>query len=590
MPAPEDVSSESIEPRTLEAFALANDRAAATTKKLEKQAALAAYLRSLDDEDDLADATRFAAGQAFGAGDERVLGASSAMVRDVIGVMFSLPPADWSRRTRTAGETGEAMGLLWAEAVTPGDVPTDRPLVLGDLRETFDALSRVGKADLKRDLLRDLFARIRLPREAAYVGKIIGGDLRTGVREGVLHAAIAEAFDREFDAVRRAVLLVGDLGEVSVMARRDRLGQARFKLFHPISFMLASPMETADDAAKAIDGGAFLAEDKLDGIRAQVHKEGDGALARVAIFTRTLDRIDESFPDIVAHARTLPGDWLIDGEIVAFDDERRQALPFAIVQKRLGRKAPPASVMRQNPCRLVAFDLLYAAGDPLLDTPLATRKARLVELLDDSDQVLPLPSRAVTTAEEIEQAFEAARAARNEGLILKDSQSTYAPGRRGRAWLKLKTHLPTLDVVVTAAEYGHGKRRDVLSDYTFAVWDQSQDPPELVNIGKAYSGVTDEEIAELTETFLDLAIEQYGRVYKVRPTIVFEVAFDAIQESKRHNSGLALRFPRIKRIRRDRKADDADTLARAREIFEHEQNFNRVEPASPESQQMTLFD
>ncbi|MEL7237569.1 MAG: hypothetical protein AAGK78_01810, partial [Planctomycetota bacterium] len=282
------------DPESLEAFALANDTAAATTKKLDKQAALATYLRGIEHEDTLADATLFCAGQAFGAGDERVLGASGAMMRDVVCPMFSLPPADWGRRRRVAGETGEAMATLWEEAVNPANVPTDRPLQLGDLRETFDALARASSQDLKRDLIRDLLARVRLPREAAYVGKIIGGDLRTGVRDGVLHAAIAEAFGREFDDVRRAVLLVGDLGEVAVIAKRDRLTSAKFKLFHPISFMLATPIETAAEMEKAIDGQSFVAEHKLDGIRMQIHKQGTGALARVAMFTRTMDHAEES--------------------------------------------------------------------------------------------------------------------------------------------------------------------------------------------------------------------------------------------------------------------------------------------------------
>ena len=639
-------------PTTLSAFAAANDAAAATTKKLAKQAALAEYLRALDDAD-LPRAVRFAAGRAFANTDERVLGVSGAAVRDVIVAVFELPEGDWHARTVRNGEAGEAMAELWQEQIDPRDA--DRwegrpPLTLGDLQEVWDALAAVGQQETKRDLLRDLFVRLRTPREAAYAGKIIFGDLRTGVREGVLHAAVAEAFGREFAAVRRAILLVGDVGEVALLAKHDALGSAEFKLFHPLSFMLASPVETAQEAAQAFDfdegrtpeteadaatatgscdltgrsparanddglrpvrsrlpvaaseaSTYYLAEHKLDGIRAQVHKQGD---SKVAIYTRTMDRTDAGFPDVVAQVSTLPGDWLLDGEIVPYDDATGQVLPFATIQKRLGRKDPSAAILKKYPCRFVAFDCLYRDGRTLLDAPLTERRAELVALTGGSREVLTGVATPVATADDVQRAFDASRGARNEGLILKDPQSPYAPGRRGKHWLKLKTHLPTLDVVVTAAEHGHGKRRNHLSDYTFAVW--TADPAEdesakLVNVGKAFSGVTDAEIEQLTTLFLSIQTGKFGRVYTVEPKVVFEVAFDAIQESKRHAGGFALRFPRIKRIRWDRSPASADRLERVREIHDHEQNFNRVAPAPPEgeeptrvenheeSQQMSLF-
>ena len=571
---------------SLSAFAAANDAAAATTKKLEKQSVLAAYVATLGDLD-LPLAVRYAAGRAFAATDERVLGVSSAAFRDVIVPLFDLD--DWRERTVRNGEVGEALAELWEERVDPRDVPGE-PLALNDLRETFDALARVGQQETKRDLVRDLLARVRTPREAAYVGKIIFGDLRTGVREGVLVGAVAEAFDREAEAVRRALLLNGDLGDVALLARQNRLGDARFRLFHPIGFMLANPQETAADAAKTVAATerSWVAEHKLDGIRAQIHKEGVGDLARVSIYSRTLDRIDDGFPDIVRQVRKLPGDWLLDGEIVPYDEVAGEVTAFANLQRRLGRKDPSAKVLQQFPARFVAFDLLYRDGEPLIDLPLSERRAKLMDLAEQSTAILTLDAPAVATAPEIEAAFEAARSARNEGLILKDPTTAYLPGRRGKAWVKLKTHLPTLDVVVTAAEHGHGKRRKHLSDYTFAVWKDDA----LVNIGKAFSGVTDEEIEQLTELFLSIQTARHGRVYTVKPQVVLEVAFDAIQESRRHKGGFALRFPRIKRIRWDRSPESADRLARVREIFEHDQNFNRPAVATPveqEDPQLSLF-
>ncbi len=587
----------------LAAFAAANDAAAATTKKLAKQSALAGYLRSLSD-DDLALAARFASGSPFAATDERVLGVSGAAVSAVIMEMFGLDGSEWGDLLRRNGEVGEAMAQLWQERVDPRDPERfdpvhSPPLSLTDLQETWDTLARVGQQEAKRDLLRDLFARVRTAREAAYAGKIIFGDLRTGVREGVLHAAVAEAFDRDLAAVRRAMLLLGDVGEVAVLARHDRLAEARFKLFHPIGFMLAGVVETPAEAAEAIGKGAatgapgtappetaraakpWLAEHKFDGIRAQVHRAPDDqGGVRVAIYTRTMDRVDESFPEVVAQAAEVEGEWLLDGEIVPYDAEAGVVLPFAMLQKRLGRKAPGPDVLEHYPCRFVAFDLLYVDGQVQLDQPLHERRAALARLLSDQDGVLLSAASPVRTVEEVELAFDEARRSRNEGLVMKDPDSLYTPGRRGGAWIKLKTHLPTLDVVVTAAEHGHGKRRDVLSDYTFAVWDRApaEDGAQLVNVGKAFSGVTDAEIDQLTELFLSIQTGVHdGRYYTVRPQVVLEVAFDAIQKSERHASGFALRFPRIKRIRWDRAPETADRIERVREIFEHEQNFNRNE-------------
>lgn len=581
-------------PALLADFAAVNDRASATTKKLEKQQHLADYLRRLNDAD-LPTAVRFAGGRAFATTDDRVLGVSGATIRDVIPALLSIDFADWYARILRNGEVGQAMRELWREMVEPTTVETPA-LTLADLAEAFDALARIGKQETKRDLLRDLFVRIQTPDEAAYVGKIIFRDLRTGVREGVLLAAVAEAFGRPADGVRRANLLVGDLGDVALLAKHDQLADAHFRLFHPIAFMLANAQRNAIEAASTIGttGRLWLAEHKLDGIRAQVHRQGEGEQSRIAFYSRTMDRIDDSFPDLVGHVRTLSGDWLLDGEIVPYDDAARTVTAFANVQKRLGRTKPSLKIQSQYPLRFVAFDLLYRDGVNYLDQPLTQRRAAMLDLLSMSTEVLTLEVTELSDVAQINIAFESARLARNEGLILKDPTSPYLPGRRGKAWLKLKTHLPTLDVVVTAAEHGHGKRRNHLSDYTFAVWsDDPQTRGELVNIGKAFSGVTDDEIEKLTELFLSISTGGNDRVYSVKPQVVFEVAFDAIQSSKRHKSGFALRFPRIKRIRWDRSPESADRLERVREIFEGERNFNRAVTPAPvkgDDPQLTLFD
>ena len=588
-------------------FAAANDLAAGTTKKLEKQARLAAYLRTPDSDADLRRAVHYAGGHAFAATDERTTGVSGATFAAVVISRFNLDSADWHARSIKHGEAGEALADLFA--TQPPDAAGD-PLALADLAATFDALADTGNFEAKKSILRAALDRLRTPREAAYFAKILFGDLRTGVREGVLQAAVAEAFTRDLPAVQRAQLLVGDLGEVAQLARHDRLADARFTLFHPVQFMLATPVEDAAEAAARggirhqasgtseatpdarclMPDAFFTAEDKLDGIRAQVHKSA----GRLAIYTRTMDRADASFPDVLAALADLPGDFLLDGEIVPY--RGGVVLPFNHIQKRLGRKVLTPRMLADNPCVFIAFDCLYLDGRLVMDEPLTVRRETLKGLLDREQTSGVLMSQAtdVSTEAEIAEAFNRARANRNEGLVLKDPNSPYTPGRRGAAWLKLKGHLPTLDCVVTAAETGHGKRRNHLSDYTFAVWtaDPEDDGSKLVNVGKAFSGVTDVEIQQLTDLFREITLSQHGRVHVVKPQVVLEIACDSVQKSKRHASGYALRFPRIKRVRWDKKPEDADRLARVVELYEHDSNFGRVEAAAnPETPaEPTLFD
>jgi DNA ligase-1 len=331
-------------------------------------------------------------------------------------------------------------------------------------------------------------------------------------------------------------------------------------------------------------------EDKYDGIRAQAHcSKGE-----VRIFSRTRDEITESFPELPDALAGLPEDAILDGEIVAWSYEEgsanSRALPFSTLQQRLGRKQVSEKLMRQVPVAYLVFDILYAGGELLLEHPLLEREKVLDALLaaprkaptspriaggqarfdfggdvnQSNTRVIRAPVFQTSTPQELDQLFAAAQARGNEGLMIKDPESPYTPGRRGKAWLKLKRELATLDVVVTAVEYGHGKRIGVLSDYTFAV----RDGEKLVNIGKAYSGLTDVEIAELTHWFLEHTVEDQGFRLIVEPKIVLEVAFNNMMRSDRHESGYALRFPRIVRLRPDKSPEDADTIERAREIYE----------------------
>jgi DNA ligase-1 len=399
--------------------------------------------------------------------------------------------------------------------------------------------------------------------EGSYIVRILTGDLRIGLKEGMVAEAIAAAFDISLEDVRGAHMLLGDMGKTALLASQNNLGAATLRLFHPVQCMLASPETTATGAWARLAAGPqgidAWVEDKFDGIRAQLHAGEGGA----EIYTRDLRCVTGQFAELIRAGGTLRRAMILDGEIVAQGQGRK--LTFFDLQKRLGRSTEDDLFLEVNDVPVVfkAFDLLSLDGASQLGVPLERRRALLESLpLPSSWEVIP--KQEVKAIGELEAAFEAARHRGNEGLIIKDRQSLYTPGRRGTAWLKLKRAAATLDVVVVGAEGGHGKRSHVLSDYTFAVRDESTGA--LLTIGKAYSGLTDEEIEELTAHFTNSTLAQRGRYREVRPEIVLEIAFDSVQASSRHSSGLALRFPRIKAWRRDKAPTQIDTLGYARSL------------------------
>jgi DNA ligase-1 len=364
-------------------------------------------------------------------------------------------------------------------------------------------------------------------------------------------------------------MLAGDIGETAQLARDDRLDDAALALFHPIKFMLATPAEDADEIIARL-GSPVWVEDKYDGIRAQLHKSG----REVRLYSRDLHDVSGQFPEVVESAVDLPWDGILDGELLAYKDG--VVMPFQSLQARLGRKSPSAAIREEVPVIFVAFDVLGVGGggedevDPLLRVPLDERRARLatldLPLADEGGGFALSHLVSVDSADGLEAAFADARGRRNEGLMVKDPRSGYSPGRRGLGWLKMKKALATIDCVVVGVEVGHGKRHGVLSDYTFAVRDEEHD--RLVNIGKAYSGLTDAEIAEMTRWFEAHTLQQFGRYRQVEPSVVVEVAFDVIVRSNRHQSGFSLRFPRIARLRPDKSPDEIDTLETVRALYE----------------------
>jgi DNA ligase-1 len=567
-------------------LATACEAIAGTTKKLLKTGIVAEYLTSRTT-DEAAVSAVFLSGRAFPACEETTLQVGGRALWRIVAELSGSDEGKLTAAYRRHGDLGAVAGEVLPERAGQG-------LGVLEVEATFRQIAAARGPAAKAALVRDLISRAT-PLEAKYIVKIITGDLRIGLKESLVEEAIARAYGGESTGVLadvlanvlRANMLVGDLGETVRLASQGRLAEAKMRMFHPLGFMLASPIESAEDGLSYFADAAV--EDKYDGIRAQAHV-ADG---EVRFFSRTRDEITESFPELPDALAGLAQDAILDGEIVAWDSAAGRARPFSVLQQRLGRKKVSDKMLREIPVAFLVFDVLYAGGELVMDRPLRDRAGILDELLaganlnhrghrgaqrktgqgkltfgDEEETATPRIIRAAVfraaSAEELEELFAVAQERGNEGLMIKDLDSAYTPGKRGKSWLKMKRELATIDVVVTAVEYGHGKRVGVLSDYTFAVWNGDK----LENIGKAYSGLTDAEIAAMTQWFLDHTVEDRGFLRVVEPKIVLEVAFNNMMQSERHESGYALRFPRIVRLRPDKSPDEADTIERAREIYE----------------------
>jgi DNA ligase 1 len=536
---------------TLDRFAAVAEQIKATTKKLEKIELLRAYFAELDDVA-MPLAALYFTGRPFAQSDDRKMNLGWSVIRRAVLEATGLNEADFRQAYLRYSDSGDT-----AEALLTGRTKP-QPFTLVELETLLSTLSAAKGPVLKIGALRDRLSVIS-PLAAKYLVKILTGDLRIGLKEGLVEEAVAAAAGQSTEAVREANMLCGDLAEVARAARLGQIGRIQLRVFHPLQFMLASPEPTAEAIIERLGNEVWL-EEKYDGIRCQLHKQGK----RVELYSRDLHRISDQFPDLVRSVSGLDRDVIIDGELLAWKDGR--ALPFAELQKRLGRKGGDDFFLGEEiPVSISCYDLLWIDGRSVLKEPLSHRRALLEGLFPGAPGSLVLAPKSVgRTALDIEAAFVAARQRGNEGLMAKDPASPYTPGRRGLAWLKLKKAYATLDVVVVGVEYGHGKRRGVLSDYTFAVRDERSG--ELLTVGKAYSGLTDVEIAELTQYFMEHTVQDYGRYREVVPELVIEVAFDTIQPSTRHQSGYALRFPRIARIRRDKTVEEIDTLETCRRL------------------------
>jgi DNA ligase-1 len=591
-------------------FAEVCEALAKSPGKISKRSQIASFLRDIRDRDPHAGheaslAALYFAGTPFPENDTRVLNVGGRLLYNAVAEISQADDETMRATYRKYGDMGAAAGDLIVGS------SNEAPLEIADIEKAFSAIAKVGVQKAKLGLVKALLLRTRngeTPNvEAKALVKLVIGDMRIGVKQSLVEEAIAEAAEAPLEDVRRAIALTGNIFDVAIMAWSKTLNTAKMKLFHPLGFMLASPAASVEDATERFlkrealehpEGHAAKieaqVEDKYDGIRAQAHFGDASAKGKVAIFSRTRGDITKSFPELEELLAQADAPAILDGEILAWDFKNDRALPFSSLQTRLGRKKVTAELRKQAPVVFMAFDVLFADGALQIEEPLQTRRKILERIIEkekeaarkglrkmaprgqmdlfgggekdlnaNPERLRISPAFALNSAADLDRAYAVSRERGNEGVMLKALDSTYQPGRRGLSWIKLKRELATLDVVVTAAEYGHGKRAKVLSDYTFAV----RDGDALKNVGKAYSGLTDAEIRELTEWFTLHTIDDREWIRIVEPTIVLEVAFNNIMESDRHESGFALRFPRIVRVRTDKPASEVDTVERVREIF-----------------------
>ena len=540
-----------------------------TPSKNLKVSILSEYLSRLDN-DSLPIAILFLSGRIFPRGSRQNINVGFSIIMQSLSEIAMLDASEIQQVYLTHGD----MGALSEYAVSKKHIfslfrqqQLTLCFVYNQLKKIADTVG-AGASKNKTKILTGLLIDM-LPLEAKYLIKIINGEMRIGLVEGLIEIAIAKAFNQNIKVIREAMLVAGDIAQVSILAKRNLLDKAIIKPLTPLSFMLADVMFTAEEIINYYEK-PLICEYKYDGIRVQMHKFGH----EIRMFSRKLADVTNAFPELADAALSVTAttsssspssniDFILDGEILAFRNNK--PLHFQELQKRLRKKTVTEQIIAEVPVIYTVYDIMYFNGEAIIKKPLNERK-EILSCIAFKQPIINSSYKIVNSEQEIISIFGISKDTGHEGLVLKEPNSQYHPGRRGRYWVKLKKELDTIDAVILIAEYGHGKRAGTLSDYTFAVRDEKNNN-KLRVIGKAYSGLTDEEIDDMTNRLKSLMVKDEAYKIIVKPEIVLEIAFDSIQKSDRHDSSFALRFPRIKNIRNDKTVADIDTLEKVEQIY-----------------------
>jgi len=553
-------------PTSFKALGELCEKIEATTKRLAMIDLVADFLNSLDAQE-VEPAVSMVLGRPFPKWSQQTLDLSWATLSDVI---KRITGADWKVFTDAFSKTediGAATKVIFENSnVKRQSALFERTLTIVEVRRSLEAIAGIvgtGSREKKERLVEALFSRAS-PLEAKYLVKIFVGEMRTGLHEGLMEQAISKAFQIPPEMVQRASMIVGDIGEVAAKAKaegKEGLLKIGFRVFRPVELMLAQMADGVAEALKEHKGKSAF-EYKYDGARVQIHKLDD----EVKVFSRRLTDVTESLPEIVQIVRenVRAKEVILEGEVIAVDDSSHP-IPFQHLMRRFRRVHGIEDAAEKIPVRLYLFDILYLDGESLINVPYLQRR----QVLAENAGKIPLTAQIVTSSvEEAGQFLKEAMDAGHEGLMVKRLDSSYAPGIRGKRWLKVKPILEPLDLVIVAAEYGYGRRHGWLSDYCLAARDAESG--EFLSLGKTFKGLTDAEIIEMTRRLKELTVKpEHGGVVVV-PKIVVEVAYNEIQKSPKYECGMALRFARITRIRDDKSPEQADTIQRVREIYERQ--------------------
>lgn len=488
-------------------------------------------------------------------------------IAESVAKVFSSSREEFFKVLKSTGDVG-LTAMKIAERVR-GIVSSiiSRELTVIEVYDGFKSIAEASGEGSRRKKLRlfsSLLLRAKRPVEVKYLVKLALGERRHGFGEGLMEEAISDAFNVPHDLVRRVNMLISDLGHTARIAKvegADGLKRRGIMLFHPVKPMLA---EKASDLLSALRelGGRASFEVKIDGARVQIHKLQD----KIRIYSRRATDVTSSLPDVVdiVREKVRANSVVLEGEVVAMTNDGKPA-SFQVLMRRLRRQRDVGKLVRDIPLKLYLFDVLYFDGKTLVDEPYEKRRNMLRSIVDES---LIIETLITSRYDEAKAFYDKALGDGHEGVVVKDLEAPYTPGVRGKKWLKVKPIFNTLDLVIIAAEYGYGYRAKMLSDLHLAVYNPENDAFEVV--GKCFTGLTDEELAWITRKLREIAIKEEGRIVYVEPKIVVEVAFDEVQKSPHYPSGLALRFPRVIRIREDKDPREADTIHTVMRIYEQQ--------------------
>lgn len=484
------------------------------------------------------------------------IGLASKMVRRIIIKVTGANEKELNKALRETGDLGSTARKLIKnkKQTTLGQKKLTTEKVLANLRK-LPNIEGQGSQDRKISLVSELLSSAK-PDEAMYIVRTVLGTMRIGVAEGLVRNALAKAFDKEASQIEYAFNILNDYGLVAEMITEDKLSEISIEVENPVRVMLGERAKNLIEAINKFDN--FCIETKLDGFRAQIHKKND-----VKIFSRRMEDVTKQFPDLVKYCKeSLKGDCIVEGEVIAIGSDGRPK-PFQQLSKRIQRKYEIEKMVKEIPVAVKLFDVIYSEKD-LMDKPLKQRWKKLNSIVKKTKHVEMVEHKENCSEEECKKFYDNALKNGHEGIMVKNLDAEYKSGKRVGYWLKVKPTMEPLDLVITSAEWGKGKRQGWFGSFTLSALKEDR----YVPVGKLGTGLTDEEFKSLTKKLKDKVDREEGNTVFFKPDIIIEVEYEEIQKSPNYKSGYALRFPRFKRTRTDK--ENPDSVSRIKKLYKQQ--------------------